>query len=147
MIIDPDRSQSIRDDRRQRGGLKKGALFVIAGDMNADPLDGDSTMNAMDQLLNHSLINASHVPTSKGAMVASQVQGGVNTQHKGDAAADTADFNDERGPGNLRIDYVLPSHQLKIKDSGVFWPEPGTLGSDWIDVSDHRLVWIDIQTS
>lgn len=27
-----------------------------------------------------------------------------------------------RAPGQPRVDYVLPSKQLRIKDSGVFWP-------------------------
>ena len=56
---------------------------------------------------------------------------------------DTSDF-DDRQSGNLRIDYVLPSNNLKLLGSGVFWPEPIEDGYGLVDASDHRLVWIDI---
>jgi 3-phytase len=144
-IIDPARNSAINDDRGQNGGLNGGDLFVIAGDMNADPFDGDSASHAIDQLLSHSLINAEVIPTSTGAQHAATSQGGNNQQHQGNPAADTADFDDTRGPGNLRIDYVLPSRTLQVLDSGVYWPAPGQTGADWIEVSDHRLVWLDIQ--
>ena len=144
-IIDPARNSAIKDDRGQNGGLNGGDLFVIAGDMNADPFDGDSASHAIDQLLSHSLINAEVIPTSTGAQHAATSQGGNNQQHQGNPAADTADFDDTRGPGNLRIDYVLPSRTLQVLDSGVYWPAPGQTGADWIEVSDHRLVWLDIQ--
>ena len=60
------------------------------------------------------------MPTSAGAVEATQLQGGVNLTHITPAAHDTADFSEP--PGSLRVDYVLPSKQLRIKDSGVFWP-------------------------
>jgi hypothetical protein len=40
--ITPGRSGYIYDDAGTFGGLKPGELFVIAGDQNSDPLDGDS---------------------------------------------------------------------------------------------------------
>jgi len=36
-------------------GLKPGELFVIAGDQNSDPLDGDSIPGSIQQLLDHPL--------------------------------------------------------------------------------------------
>ena len=56
---------------------------------------------------------------------------------------DTADFDDE-APGNLRVDYVLPSAGLEIAGAGVFWPIEGEPGAALIDASDHRLVWVDV---
>jgi hypothetical protein len=75
---------------------------------------------------------------------AAQEQGGINEQHAGDPAHDTADFND-RYTGNLRIDYLLPSAGLKVLRCGVYWPATGLLDHDPGDVSDHRLVWMDIE--
>lgn len=129
------------DDAGVKGGLAQGALFVIAGDMNADPNDGDSTDDAAMQLLSLDLINTSRIPASDGA--ASVAQDGANAAHKGAPEHDTADWNDD-GPGNLRVDYVLPSAQMQITDAGVYWPRPDAPGAGRIGVSDHRLVWIDL---
>lgn len=132
------------DDAGNRGGLPTTADFVIAGDLNADPHDGDSFDRAIWQLLDHPRVNATFTPTSAGAKEASKLQGRANQTQKGEPEHDTADFND-RSTGNLRIDYVLPSTSLPIVASGVFWPKSGERGHDWIDASDHRLVWIDIR--
>ena len=48
------------------------------------------------------------------------------------------------GRENLRVDYVLPSTGLHVRDSGVFWPRAGEPGSDWVGATDHRLVWVDL---
>ena len=48
----------IKDDQGVIGGLPVGAKFVIAGDQNADPNDGDSFASAIGQLLNDPLVNA-----------------------------------------------------------------------------------------
>jgi len=142
--IDARRSGYIYDDAGVVGGLPDGALFVIAGDMNADPVDGASRDDAVGQLLEHPLVNASCVPLSKGAQEASNLQGGKNLEHKGNPVSDTGDFNDKY-VGNMRVDYVLPSATLKVLSCGVFWPAQGQPGWQWIDVSDHRLVWVDVK--
>ncbi len=49
--VTPGAGGYIYDDRGRRGGLKPGARFVIAGDQNSDPLDGDSIPGAIQQLL------------------------------------------------------------------------------------------------
>jgi hypothetical protein len=138
----------IYDDAGRRGGLTPGALFVIAGDENSDPLDGDSVPGAIQQLLEHPLVNTEMTPSSEGAVEASELQGGANTTHKGDPAFDTADFADS-APGNLRADYVLPRENLEISDSAVFWPlqeDPlfRLTGVFPFPSSDHRLVWIEV---
>ena len=43
----------IVDDQGRSGGLEDGSMFVIAGDLNADPADGDSYRQAIRQLLDH----------------------------------------------------------------------------------------------
>ncbi|NOR18552.1 MAG: endonuclease/exonuclease/phosphatase family protein, partial [Xanthomonadales bacterium] len=142
--VEPKRASYLYDDVGTKGGLEHGALFIIAGDLNADPLDGDSHRNAIHQLLDHPLINSSCVPASKGAVETSKTQGGKNLGHRGNPAFDTGDFNDEFA-GNMRIDYVLPSATLEVIGCGVFWPASDETGHELIDVSDHHLVWIDIK--
>ena len=119
--------------------------FVIAGDLNADPRDGDGSHDVINELLTSPLVNASRTPASQGAIEAATLDAGKNAAHSGDAATDTCDFED-RNVGNLRCDYLLPSRQLKIVDCGVFWPTKQQLGemADLLNVSDHRLVWADL---
>ena len=139
----PSRSSYIYDDSGTFGGLEPGSAFVIAGDQNSDPFDGDSIPGSAQLLLENPRVNSKVTPTSDGGVWASETQGGINDIHVGDPAEDTADFGDV-APGNLRVDYVLPSKQLRIVDSGVFWPTAGEAFFDLIDASDHRLVWVDV---
>jgi hypothetical protein len=142
-------SRYIYDDAGRRGGLQPGANFVIAGDQNSDPLDGDSIPGSIQQLLDHPLVNAKVIPQSAGAAEATALQGGINTSHRSDPRFDTADFADG-APGNLRADYVLPRKNLRIVDSAVFWPIQASplfalTGVFPFPSSDHRAVWIDVQ--
>jgi hypothetical protein len=152
--VSPHRSRYVYDDRGRRGGLPRGARFVIAGDLNADPYDGDSVAGAAQQLLTHPLVNSRAIPASDGGPAASERQGGANLTHVGDPRYDTADFADT-APGNLRVDYVLPSRGLKVRGGAVFWPTPEDplfrLVGDFdpslpggFPTSDHRLVWLDV---
>jgi hypothetical protein len=149
-------SDYIYDDQGVHGGLKPGELFVIAGDQNSDPLDGDSIPGSIQQLIEHPLVNTKSTPASAGAVEAAALQGGANAQHDNPPQFDTADFSDV-APGNLRADYVLPRKNLKIVSSGVFWPlrsDPlfrltGVFDPFWSPVggfptSDHRSVWVDV---
>ena len=154
--ISPGKSGYIYDDGGDHGGLKPGSLFVIAGDQNSDPLDGDSIPGSTQQLIEHPLVNAKVAPESEGAPEAAALQGGANLTHRSDPRFDTADFSDV-APGNLRADYVLPRKNLQIVDSAVFWPVQASPlfrltgvfnGAVWGPVggfptSDHRLVWVD----
>ncbi|MCA9200075.1 MAG: endonuclease/exonuclease/phosphatase family protein, partial [Planctomycetales bacterium] len=118
--VTPGKNDYIVDDMNVSGGLSELASFVVLGDQNADPTNGDSVSGAIDQLLNAERVNGDFVPTSAnhGAL--------------------TASFN-------LRVDYVLPSNDLEVVDGAVFWPQsPDTLARLSL-VSDHRLVWLDVQ--
>ncbi|MDI3331390.1 MAG: endonuclease/exonuclease/phosphatase family protein [Micrococcus sp.] len=139
----------IYDDAGRRGGLDRRERFVVLGDYNSDPHDGDSYPGAIDQLLEHSRIQDPQ-QSSAGGAEASERQGGANAGHVSDPAYDTADFNDVPGPGNLRADYALPSENLPLRGGGVFWPEQGEPGSELtgeypFPTSDHRLVWVDVK--
>jgi hypothetical protein len=141
-------SRYIYDDAGRRGGLNPGAKFVIAGDLNSDPVDGDSIPGSAQLLLDHPAVNTKVTPSSDGAIEQATLQGGANATHIGDPQFDTADFSDT-SPGNLRADYVLPSRNLRIVDAAVYWPtsdDPAfaPVGVFPFPSSDHRLVWIDI---
>jgi 3-phytase/alkaline phosphatase D len=153
--ITPGKNSYIYDDLGNYGGLPAGESFVILGDQNADPFDGDSTNQAILQLLENPFINNQIVPDSEGGIDATLRQGGANDSHLGNPVFDTADFNDETS-GNLRVDYVLPSQDLVINNAEVFWPtsddplfnlvgdfDPNLLPTGFPS-SDHRLVFTDV---
>ena len=158
--VRPSAGGYVYDDAGRTGGLRPGAFFVIAGDQNSDPLDGDSIPGSAQLLLDNPRVNAKVTPGSAGAVEASTLQGGINLTHRSDPRYDTADFSDV-APGNLRADYVLPSKALRIRGSGVFWPvlaDPlsrltgtydaalaATQGGNGFPSSDHRQVWVDVR--
>jgi 3-phytase len=147
LYLDGSGAPWLVDDQGRAGGLGAGS-FVIAGDLNSDPVDGASRHQAIRALLASPRLQGTPVPVSAGAAEQARLQGGLNGIHAGDAAQDTADFED-RGVGNLRLDYVLPSVDLAIQRSGVFWPlqsdpEFALVGTHPFPVSDHRLVWVDV---
>ncbi|MEM7525430.1 MAG: endonuclease/exonuclease/phosphatase family protein, partial [Pseudomonadota bacterium] len=134
------------DDAGVSGGLAAGAGFIVLGDLNADPYDGGSLRAGLLSLLG---LVQDPKPASAGAVAAADI--GANKRHKGDPAQDTADWRDKPGPGNLRVDYALPSPGWEVTGSGVFWPAADDplrrLVGDGDDVvsSDHRLVWVDLK--
>ena len=136
-------SQWLCDDKNSCGGLPDDARFVIAGDLNADPIDGDGVPGTMRQLLEHPRVLNYNTPISEGAVISAKTVGQANLNHRGNAADDTGDF----GPkvGNMRLDYVLPSAGMEVKASGVFWLKPGDAGYQWMDASDHHMVWVDVE--
>ena len=132
----------IYDDLGLRGGLKKDAHFVIAGDLNTDPADGDGMIGTIVELLENPMLARITTPHSEGAVEAALADGGANLTHQSAHQHDTGNF----GPkvGNLRVDYVLPSVGWQVLGKGVFWPKKGAIGSEWINASDHHMVWVDL---
>lgn len=156
--VTPGQGGYIYDDQNQKGGLQPGSSFVIMGDQNAEAYDGDAfrvgDRNAILQLLQNPNINTNFIPTSPGGTQQAALQGGINRSHRGNPAFDTADFADT-SPGNLRADYVLPSTDLQVTNSGIFWPantDPqfplaGTFSPalwNGFPSSDHRQVFVDV---
>ncbi|MGB1208311.1 MAG: endonuclease/exonuclease/phosphatase family protein [Paracoccaceae bacterium] len=88
--------------------------FVIAGNANLDPTQGEGLGGVMRDLLAHPRIQD---PAPQGRY--------------GPA---TADWDTPR-PGKLRVSYVLPSTALPVLASGVHWADDGLT---------HRMVWVDI---
>ena len=122
------------DDQGRTAGLQ--GPFVLLGDFNLDPEDGAGDRETMRRLLAHPRLQDPE-PASRGAVAAARAQGGANRDHKGPARLDTADWKDAPGPGNLRVDYVLPEAGLKVAGAGVLCPEGG-------EGPAHRLVWVDL---
>ncbi len=136
-----DQDSYLYSDQGTSEGLSTEESFVVFGDLNADPLDGDSFDGAINQLLDHPRV---HQSVSNGALIPKSNGGAEHNQqsgNQGDPAFDTAFFG-------LRIDYVLPSSDLSPVASGVFWPSSEEEHFDLVDdgaASDHLLIWVDLQ--
>lgn len=115
------------------GGLAPGSLFVVAGDQNADPDDGDATFDPISLLLVNGAIESVPVPSSAGAL--EQVPASFTNRE-----TKTASFN-------LRADYVLPglTPAWQIGGAFVFWPETTDLEAGLLSASDHRAVVVDLE--
>nr|WP_306006336.1 endonuclease/exonuclease/phosphatase family protein [Aquicoccus porphyridii] len=112
--------------------------FIILGDANLDPVDGDGIKVAIRGLLGDARLQ-DPLPRSPGALAE------ADPEHEGDPALDTVDWPGP-DPGNLRVDYVLPSADFRLRGAGVFWPAPGEDGHDLAQrASRHRLVWVDLE--
>ena len=109
------------------------APFVLLGDGNLDPADGDGRREGIAALLAHPALQD---PLPKGR------HGRAEPAHQGDPARDTVLYGDL---GGLRLDYVLPSSGLRVTGAGVLWPAPGDpLAADLAAASRHFPVWVDI---
>ena len=133
-ISGKDSSAYIYDDKGVRGGLKDEA-FVILGDLNASPEEGDAHKEAIQALIRHPRVNNSFMPLSNGGK-----QHSPNNVH---GASHTAFWR-------MRADYVLPAKKAgEVLASGVFWPRRDDALQRLIEnrqaSSDHRLVWVDIK--
>lgn len=124
----------IYDDTGQRGQFKDNTRFVLLGDFNASPVEGDAYRESISALLNNPAVNNSYQPTSKGGH-----------EHKpGNKHAKT-----HTAYWGMRADYVLPSsYGLTVLNGGVFWPEKSSPLHRLIETrqasSDHRLVYLDL---
>ncbi|MEM8550842.1 MAG: endonuclease/exonuclease/phosphatase family protein [Pseudomonadota bacterium] len=118
-LLHEARSQYARDDEGNIGGLPGGALAIAMGDLNADPdpKAGDSLDGAIGYLIDDPSMN-DPVPRSQ----------------EGTA---TAAFS----RGDMRVDYVVPTANLKVLASGIARP---ARTDPLFRASDHFLVWVDI---
>ncbi len=129
------RAAYLVDDKGRQGGLEAGALFVILGDLNADPVKDAATYGqpAIAQLLGRPRV-VDPRPVSAGA-----VSGG---------SSGPPEFRERRTCDFGRIDYVLPCADLRTGGAGVFWPDRSSPEHHLVArpeaSSDHRLVWVDV---
>ena len=133
------------DDAGRQAGFAA-TDFVLLGDLNNDPNDGEGRKGGIHALLTHPLVT-DPMQGSKGAEVASLRYGGANEAHAGNPAQDSVEWDADIG--NMRVDYALPSATLTVTDSGVFWPVPDEADGHMIaegreGASNHRMVWVDL---
>ena len=123
------------------GGLDQQphAPVVLLGKFNVDPFDGDGRSEGIAGLLSDPHLQDPQ-PSSEGAREA------ADQTHQGPSALDTAAFDPApEGPGNLRVDYVLPDAKLTVAGAGVVWPPSGDpRAADIERAARHRLVWVDL---
>lgn len=91
--------------------------FVVAGDLNLDPLAGEGKREVMGDLLASGLVQDA-LPGKP-----------------------TVDFGEESA-GPLRVSYVLPSAGWTIADAGIAWSDAPSDGE--IRFTRHHPVWIDL---
>ncbi|MDX2116761.1 MAG: endonuclease/exonuclease/phosphatase family protein [Planctomycetota bacterium] len=113
---------TIVDDKNVVGGIPRDQMFVIVGDLNADPKRGSSYKQPARKLLGSSAVNSSFVPKSDIAI-------------EGLEPTDTAMFK-------LRVDYVIPCKYIDVADGGV-WRQPPDGTTEF--PSDHFPVWMDLK--
>ncbi|SFU45892.1 Endonuclease/Exonuclease/phosphatase family protein [Aliiroseovarius crassostreae] len=128
------------DQNGKRGGdetrfwirLLEGALpfpapsapFVVIGQANIDPEDGDGDHDAIRALISHPRLTD---PAPTGA-----------------EGTDSADWSGI-GVGKLRASYILPWAEAHVLDTGVFWPEPDDrMAVTATTASRHHLIWVDL---
>ena len=141
--ISPGHKPWLCDDAGRCGGLSADARFVIAGDLNNDPVDGAGHHDAILELLEHPRVLRMATPRSAGGEDKSREYSAAGIEKRGAPAHVTGDF----GPkvGALRLDYVLPSVGFGLVGSGVHWPAAGDPDAAIADGSDHHLVWVDLR--
>ncbi|KAF1686371.1 endonuclease [Pseudoxanthomonas broegbernensis] len=140
--ISPGAHGWLCDDAGVCGGLADGARFVIAGDLNNDPADGDGHHEAIVELLEHPRVLRMPTPRSDGGAQAARAYAAAGIARRGAPEHVTGDFGPRTGA--LRLDYVLPSTGLEVRGSGVFWPPASDPDAAIADGSDHHLVWVDL---
>lgn len=130
------------DDQGRCGRLAADARFVIAGDLNNDPVDGDGHHDAILELLEHPRVMRMATPRSEGGEETALAYAAKGLQRRGAPAHVTGDFGPRAGA--MRLDYVLPSTGFALVGSGVYWPKKADPDAAIADGSDHHLVWVDL---
>lgn len=141
--VNPATSSYIYDDTETpataTGGLPANTRFIIAGDLNADNNEGDSTDPAIKQVIGG-------IATAGGATIPANPY--VNSiflpaDGAGPQADDTAAFS-----GGVRVDYALPSaFGLTVNSGAVFWPAAGNPLLAATTASDHHMVYLNLSLS
>lgn len=107
--------------------------FVLLGDANLDPLDGDGRPAALQALLSDPQLQD---PAPRGS------HRHRDDGHRGDPLLDTVLYP---RLGGLRLDYILPGSGLSVSRSAILWPpEEDPLFPVLATASRHFPLWIDL---
>ena len=109
------------------------APFVLLGEAGLDPADGEGRPAALRALLADPRLQDPRPQNDSGHH---------DPGHRGDPRLDTVLYPD--GPGGMRVDYILPSADLKVAGAGVLWPAQGPLADTLARAARHRPVWVDL---
>ncbi len=110
------------------------APFVILGQPNLDPVDGNGRQDAIRALL---------VSPAVQEVKPTGTSGRSDPGQSGDPALDTAFY--PKGVGGLRVDVILPSAGLEVTAAGVMWPaDSDAFAATLAAASRHRPVWVAI---
>lgn len=118
--------------------LPDGARFVLVGDFNADPDDGDSLPGAIQQLLDHP------------RLVPYQPEGAGTLGHHPERNTNVSDCPsttpiDPTASFQLQLDYLMPSTTIgEPLDGGVFFPAEAADFDLACRASDHMMLWADL---
>ncbi len=96
--------------------------FILMGNANLDPNDGDGERAAISALLADKRLQDAKPVSESGDHV-------------------TANWEKY---GSMRVSYVLPSTDWSIAQAGVVWPNDGPLRAAAEQASRHRMVWVDV---
>lgn len=123
--------------------LPEDAMFVLIGDWNVDPEDGDGDRASLPQVLSSPRV-VTHFPEGEGGTKG--VNPRRNTFLSGCGREDgTLPWNPQNKM-QMQLDYMLPSTTIgQPTESGIFWPTYPS--EDWnlaCRASDHRLMWEDL---
>ena len=107
--------------------------FVLLGQTNLDPADGEGQREAVSALLHHPALQD---PAPRGSAKRS------DPGQTGDTALDTALYP---GLGGLRVEVILPSAELAVKGAAIVWPPPDDPLAPALEAaSRHRPLWVDL---
>jgi len=107
--------------------------FVVLGQPNLDPDDGEGRPQALRALLAHPNLQDPAARGTSNRADAGQI---------GDAAMDTALYT---GIGGLRVEQVVPSNDLIVMQAGVLWPpDSDPFAVTLAAASRHHPVWVDM---
>jgi len=110
--------------------------FVVLGNANLDPLDGEGRKEAIRSLLTDPRLQDPQ--PRRPQLIAG------TAKHSGDPTLHTVAWPLD-GPGHKRVSYILPDISFSIVASGVYWPlGDSAAGEIAAKASRHRLVWVDV---
>lgn len=101
------------------------APYVVIGQANIDPIDGEGRQDAIHALLSDPRL--------------------IDPAPTGSEGTDTADWS-AIDVGKLRASYILPWAGATVLDAGVIWPaKDDPLSETTATASRHHLVWVDLE--
>lgn len=108
--------------------------FIVLGQSNLDPMDGEGRADAALALMHHPGL---FDPEPRGTSFRKDIG------QQGDPRLDTALYDKI---GGLRVELVLPSADITVVSAGVLWPpQTDPFSKTLATASRHHPVWVEIR--